>query len=93
LLPVTQTWPTPALPFAIPFTDHVTVVSDAFVTFALNDMRWPVETVAVGGDTVTVMLLVTVTLADSTVGPPSVTPLAVAWIVTGLVAGMFAGAV
>jgi hypothetical protein len=56
-------------------------------------MRWPVKTAAVGGDTLTVTLLVIVTVADSVVELPSVTELAVAWIVTGLLAGILVGAV
>ena len=81
------------MPFGAPFTDQVTVVSDVFATLGVNDMRWLVESVAVGGETATVTLLVMVTVADSIVGPPLVTELAVAWIVTGLVVGKVAGAV
>ena len=91
-VPGSQTWPTLALPFGMPFTDQVTVVSDVFATLGINDMRWPVETVAVGGETPTVISVVMATVADSVV-PPLVTELAVAWIVTGLVAGRLAGAV
>ncbi len=92
IVPDTQTWPTLELPFAIPFTDQVTVVSDVFATLAANAIRWPVATVAVGGETTTATLLVMVAVADSVVAP-LVTELAVAWIVTGFVAGRLAGAV
>jgi hypothetical protein len=81
------------LPFAKPLTDQLTVVSDVFPTVAANDMRWPVKTAAAGGDTPTVTLLVMVTVADSVVELPSVTELAIAWIVTGLVTGRPFGAV
>jgi hypothetical protein len=81
-----------ALPFKIPFTDQVTVVSDVFVTLAVNAIRWPAATVAAGGETTTATLLVMVAVADSVVAP-LVTELAVAWIVTGFVAGRVAGAV
>jgi len=92
LVPDTQTWPTLALPFPIPFTDQVTVVSGLFATLAANAMRWPVATVAAGGETTTAMLLVMVAVADSLLAP-LVTELAVAPIVTGFVAGRLAGAV
>lgn len=64
-----------------------------FNTVAANDMRWPVKTVAFGGETDTTTLLVMLTVADSAVELPSVTALAIARIVTGLVAGMLLGAV
>ena len=90
--PDTQIWPTLAFPFAMPFTDHVTVVSDAFATLAAKDKRWPVGTVAAGGATLTVISLVMVIVADSATAP-LVTPLAVAWIVTESVVGTLCGAV
>jgi len=60
--PVWQTSPTLVLPFAIPFTVHVTVVSVVFVTVGVNVMRWLTASVAVGGATLTLTLLVTVTV-------------------------------
>jgi hypothetical protein len=90
--PVSHTCPTLALPFGIPFTDQVTVASDVLATIAAKDIRWPVATVAVGGATFTVTLLVMVAVAASVLAP-LVTELAVAWIVTGFVAGRPAGAV
>jgi len=77
LVPASQTCPTAALPFAIPFTDQVTVVSDVPATIAAKDMRWPVAVVAEGGATFTVTLLVMVAEADSPLAP-LVTELAVA---------------
>lgn len=62
-VPVWQTWPTVALPFATPLTVQVTLVSFAFVSVGVNVMRWFTASVAVGGETVTLMLLVTVTVA------------------------------
>jgi len=91
-VPKTQISPILASPFGTPFTDQVTVLSDAFATLAVNERRWPVGTVAKGGETATETLLVMVTAADSVVAP-LVTELAVAWIVTGFVAGRLAGAV
>jgi hypothetical protein len=91
-VPGTQTSPTLVLPFGTPFTDQVTVVSDAFATVAVNAVRWPVATVVLDGETNTATSLVIVAVADSTVAP-LVTELAVAWTVTGLVAGRLAGAV
>jgi hypothetical protein len=38
-------------------------------TFALNDARWPVASVAEGGVTFTVTPLVIVTVADAVSGP------------------------
>ena len=67
-MPDWQTWPTAALPFGMPLTDHVTVVSVAFVTVGVNDARKPVERVALGGETLTPMLLVTVTFAEAVCG-------------------------
>lgn len=64
-MPVWQTWPTVALPFGTPFTDQVTVVSDVFVTVGVNVMRWLTASVAVAGETLTLMLLVTVTVAEA----------------------------
>jgi hypothetical protein len=91
-VPLVQIWPTLTLPFGIPFTDQVTVVSAVFATLGANDKRWPVGTVAIGGETLTETLLVMVTATDSVLAP-LLTALAVAWIVTGSVAGRLAGAV
>jgi len=93
LVPALQTCPSAASPFGTPSTDHVTVPSDVFDTVAANVMRWPVKTPALDGATDTVTLLVIVIVADSVVEPPSVTELAVAWIVTGFPAGIAFGAV
>jgi hypothetical protein len=68
-VPETQTWPTVAFPSGTPTTDHDTVVSAVFVTFAVNDVRCPVESVAVGGITLTVTALVIVTVAEAISGP------------------------
>lgn len=87
--PVWQTWPKLALPLAMPFTLHVTVVSEVFTTVGVNVARWPTVRVAAGGDTLTLTALVTVTVAAA-VGPVTGT---VAWIVTGFVAGKSVGAV
>ncbi len=91
-VPDMQTCPTLALPFATPFTDQLTVVSDVPATLGVNDRRWPVGTVAIDGETLTETPLVIVTAADSMVAP-LVTALAVAWIMTGSVVGRLAGAV
>ena len=61
--PVWQTWPTFTSPFAAPFTVQVTVVSDAFITVGVNVMRWFTASVADGGATLTLIALVTVTVA------------------------------
>ena len=45
------------------------MVSEEFVTFAANDARWPTESVAVGGITLTVTPLVIVTVAAAICGP------------------------
>ena len=88
-VPDWQTWPTLALPLAIPLTAHVTEVSAAFVTIGVNDMRCPTESVAWGGETLTPMLLVMVTDAEATAPGAGVT---VAWIVTGSAWGRSIGA-
>ena len=62
-VPVWQTWPTVALPFATPFTVHVTVGSVAFVTVGVNVMRWFTASIADGGEMLTPIALVTVTVA------------------------------
>jgi hypothetical protein len=51
--PAWQTNPTELLPFGIPFTDQVTLVSDVFVTAAINERRCIGASMADGGDTVT----------------------------------------
>ena len=71
-VPDWQTWPTNALPFAMPFTDHVTVASDEFVTVAEKDARSFDESVAVGGETITPTALVTVTVAAAVMPPGAV---------------------
>lgn len=68
-----QTWPTLALPFSAPFTDHVTLVSAVFATDGVNDIRWLTESVAEGGETLTLTLLVTVRVADAVAPSDGVT--------------------
>lgn len=65
-----HTWPTVALPFAIPLTNQVTVASDEFVTDGVNVARWPGESVAALGETLTLTLLVSVTVAEAVAGLP-----------------------
>jgi hypothetical protein len=77
----------------MPLTDHTTLASVAFVTVGVNDARWPVESVALGGAMVTPTLLVTVTVAEAISGPPLGWGVTVAWIVTGFGEGTSAGAV
>ena len=66
-----QTWPTVAFPFAIPLTDHVTPVSLEFATMEVNAARWPGESVAALGDTLTLTLLAIVTVAAAVTAPPA----------------------
>src|SRR5579875_269469 len=65
--PAAQTWPTVALPFAIPFTAHVTLVFTVPDTEALKLARWPAAIAADGGaiEIATAALLTTVTTADA----------------------------
>jgi hypothetical protein len=63
--PVWQTCPTAGLPFGTPFTDHETAKSDVLVKLASNVLRWLTGNVADDGDTVTLMLLTSVTAADA----------------------------
>jgi hypothetical protein len=67
--PVTQISPTDELPFKIPFTVQVTAPSGVFVTFAVSVTRWVTTTVAMGGETLTVTLLVIVTPAEAVAVP------------------------
>ncbi len=60
--PVWQTCPAAVLPFATPFTVQITAASLVFVTVGVNVTRWLVASVAVGGATPTLTLLVTVTV-------------------------------
>jgi hypothetical protein len=69
--PLRHIWPVVRFPLTIPFTDHVTDASALFVTLAANDFRWLTGTEAEGGETLTAMLLVTVTEADATTEPPA----------------------
>ena len=64
-----HTWPTVALPFAIPLTDHATLMSLEFETAGVNAARWPGESVAALGETLTLTLLVIVTVADAVTVP------------------------
>jgi hypothetical protein len=75
------------LPFKIPFTVQVTAASGVFVTLAMSVTRCVTTTVAVGGETLTVTLLVIVTVAEVVALP------AAAWIVTWAGEGKSAGAV
>jgi hypothetical protein len=75
------------LPFRIPFTIHVTVVSVVFVTFAVNVARCVTATLALGGATLTLTELVIITVDDSIAVP------SVAWTVTVAGDGKSAGAV
>ena len=68
--PVRQTCPTIVLPLGTPFTVQLTAVSVVFATFAANDLRWPTETVADPGETLTLTVLVTVTMALGVPVPP-----------------------
>jgi hypothetical protein len=66
---VTQTAPTVLLPFGMPLTAHVTAVSVLPVTFAENELRCARESVADGGETLTLTWLVTVTILDAVAAP------------------------
>ena len=69
--PLRQTWPTVALPFEMPFTAHVTVVSGVPVTVAANIACCVAASVAVGGETLTVIPpSVIVTVAAALSGSP-----------------------
>jgi hypothetical protein len=69
--PLRQICPTAALPFAIPFTAHVTVVSGVFATAAVNIACWVEARVAVGGEMFTVIPpSVIVSVAAALSGPP-----------------------
>jgi hypothetical protein len=69
--PFAQIWPTAALPFAMPFTAHVTVVSGVLATVAANIACWLAPSVAVGGKMLTVIPpSVTVTVAAALSSPP-----------------------
>lgn len=76
--PLTHTWPTLALPFGTPFTAHRTLVSGEFATIAVNDCRWPGDSVAALGATVTITPLIIVTVADALAAPPPAAALGVA---------------
>ena len=65
LEPDWQICPTVGLPFAAPLTNQETAVSDVLVRVAPKDVRWPTWIVADEGDTVTAMLLTSVTDADA----------------------------
>jgi hypothetical protein len=69
--PLRQTWPTAALPFGTPFTAHVTVASGVPATVAANIACCVAASVAVGGETLTVIPpRVTVTVAAALSGSP-----------------------
>jgi hypothetical protein len=69
--PLRQICPTLVFPFGTPFTVQLTAVSAVLVTFAAKDLRWPTETVADGGETLTLTVLVTVTTALAVPVPPA----------------------
>ena len=69
-VPARQIWPTSEFPSGMPFTDHVTLVSVVFVTVAAKLALAFTATVVLGGDTVTLTLLVIVTIAAAVTGPP-----------------------
>jgi hypothetical protein len=69
--PLRQIWPTVALPFGMPFTAHVTVLSGVLATVAANIACWVAASVALGGETLTVTPpLVRVSVAAALSGPP-----------------------
>ena len=85
-----QICPTAALPLDTPFTSHVTVRSEVFVSEADTGILWPSSNVDDAGVTVTLMLLTRVTDAAAAVAPLAVPSLA--WIVTAAGDGITAGA-
>lgn len=72
-----QIWPTIAFPFAMPSTNHDTATSELPETLTASGTLCPIVTVAAGGDTFTLTLLVIETDAAA-VARPDVTALAVA---------------
>jgi hypothetical protein len=69
--PLKQTLPTAALPFGILFTAHVTVASGVLATVAANIACCVAASVAVGGETLTVIPpRVRVSVAAALSGPP-----------------------
>jgi len=83
-----------ALPFGTPFTAHVTVVSSVLATVAANIARCVAASVAVGGETLTVIPPpVTVTVAAALSAPPLGCGLTIACTVIGFCDGSPAGAV
>jgi hypothetical protein len=57
--------PVAAFPFTTPLTDHVTDAFELFATSAVNVAVWLNDSRAEGGEIVTVILLVRVTLAET----------------------------
>ena len=53
----------------MPPTDHVTLVSELFATLAANEARWPMDSDANAGVTLTMTPLVIVTVAAAISGP------------------------
>jgi hypothetical protein len=68
-VPVRQSCPSVAFPLATPFTLQSTVASGVFETTAENVSRPFAATLAVGGVTLTVTLLMIVTVADTDAAP------------------------
>lgn len=92
--PLKQTWPTVALPFGTPFTAHVTVASGVPATVAANIACCVAASVAVGGETFTVIPPpVTVTVATALSGSSLGCGLTTACTVIGFCDGRPAGAV
>jgi hypothetical protein len=88
----TQIWPTVVLPLGMPFTVHVTEVSEALRTVAVNARIWLGASIAVGGEMAILSALVSVITADAVAGLPPA-GVAVAWMVSGFAAGIAGGAV
>ena len=91
--PLAEIVPTTEFPPAIPFTSHAIVALAARQNDAVNVCVWPGATFADCGEIELVVPHVIVTVAAALDAPPPVIALAVAWIVTGLVAGELEGAV
>jgi hypothetical protein len=86
LEPDWQICPTVELPFVTPFTSQDTAVSDVPVRADAHGVRWLTWTVADEGDTVTLMLLMSITKADAVSKPLE------AWIATVVGDGKSIGA-
>lgn len=85
--PVTQTSPTEGLPFGMPFTVHVTLVSAVLVIIGVKVARCETVIIIEAGEMTTGTALVTATVADA------LADAVVAWMVTELGEHISAGAV